>query len=91
MSNALLTDIRAFLARTGMSPYRFGLLAVRNGRLVERLESGGRIWPETEQAVREYMASGASVSPGGSRRIEPLTVSCPADSVNHNSAEVKPE
>lgn len=64
MSNELLTDIEAFLSETGMSEYRFGYLAARNGRLVERLrakttaERGKpvRVWPETEEKVRDFIA-----------------------------------
>lgn len=55
MTNMLLSDIDAHLKRTGMSEYRFGYLAAKNGRLVSRLRSGGRIWPETEAKVREYL------------------------------------
>lgn len=55
MTHALLTEIREFLAETGMSAYRFGYRAVRNGRLVERLEAGRRIWPETEIEARAFM------------------------------------
>lgn len=55
MRQNLLSEIRDFLADTGLSAYRFGFLAVRNGRLVERLEAGKRIWPETEAEVRAYI------------------------------------
>lgn len=59
--NSLLSDIEDFLRETGMGEYRFGLLAARNGRLIERLRtprSNGkpaRIWPETEVEVRAFM------------------------------------
>lgn len=55
MRQNLISEIRDFLADTGLSAYRFGFLAVRNGRLVERLEAGKRIWPETEAEVRAYI------------------------------------
>lgn len=55
MRQNLLSEIRAFLADTGLSAYRFGFLAVRNGRLVERLEAGKRVWPETEAEVRAFI------------------------------------
>lgn len=57
MANDLLTEIHSFLTETGMSAYRFGFLAARNGRLVERLEAGRRIWPETEEMARDFMRS----------------------------------
>lgn len=43
--------------------HRFGILAANNGRLVERLRSGGRIWPDTESQVREFMRERRSSSP----------------------------
>lgn len=62
MRTNLLSDIDAFLADTGMGEYRFGLLAAKNGRLVERLRAGTtpkgkpvRIWPETEMQIRAFM------------------------------------
>lgn len=57
MRQNLITEIKEFLAETGLSAYRFGFLAVRNGRLVERLESGKRVWPETEAEVRAFIRS----------------------------------
>lgn len=63
MMHNLLTDIEAFLTETGMGHFRFGLLAAKNGRLVERLRAGqtekGKpvlIRPETEHRVRDFMA-----------------------------------
>jgi hypothetical protein len=55
MTQNLLSEIREFLSETGMSAYRFGYRAVKNGRLVERLEAGRRIWPETEIEARAFM------------------------------------
>ncbi len=55
MRTKLLQDIDAFLAETGIGEYMFGLRAVKNGRLVERLRAGRRIWPETEAEVRGFM------------------------------------
>lgn len=65
MTNTLLSDIERFLADTGMGEHRFGYLAARNGRLLERLRSGTtakrgkpvRVWPETEQQIRDFMAA----------------------------------
>lgn len=63
MSTTLLSEIDAFLKETEMSEHRFGLLAAKNGRLVERLRAGttpkkglpARIWPETEMQVRAFI------------------------------------
>lgn len=63
MTTQLLTDIEEFLRQTGMGEYRFGLLAAKNGRLVERLRAGrrngraARVWPETEVEIRAFMRS----------------------------------
>ncbi len=57
MSTNLLAEIEQFLEETGMSSYSLGYRSVRNGRLVDRLRLGRRVWPETQQAVRAYMRS----------------------------------
>jgi hypothetical protein len=62
MQTNLLHDIDDFLASTGMGEYRFGILAARNGRLLERLRAGTtpkgrpvRVWPDTEAQIRSFM------------------------------------
>lgn len=57
MYASLIQEIDAFLAETGIGPHRFGILAAKNGRLVERLRGGGRIWPDTELAIRQFIAA----------------------------------
>lgn len=57
MNPKLLSDIDKFLAETGMGDFRFGWLATRNGRLLERLRAGRRVWPETEAQARAFMIS----------------------------------
>jgi hypothetical protein len=57
MNSDLLSEIDEFLAATGLSGSRFGVLAAHNARLVERLRSGGRVWPETEKMVRDFLAA----------------------------------
>lgn len=57
MTNDLLSDIEKFMALEKIGEHRFGILAAKNGRLVERLRSGGRIWPETAEQVKEFMAA----------------------------------
>ena len=55
MSTSLLNEIDAFLAERKIGDHRFGVLAINNGRLLERLRSGRRIWPETADKVRQFM------------------------------------
>lgn len=55
MNAKLLSDIDTFLSETGMGDFRFGWLAIRNGRLLERLRAGRRVWPETEAQIRAFM------------------------------------
>jgi len=63
MQPTLLDDILSFLTETKIGEYRFGLLAVRNGRLLEQLRktrkngSPARVWPETEAKIREFIAT----------------------------------
>ena len=54
---SLLCEIDAFLSETGMGASYFGKKAASNSELVERLRNGGRVWPETEQKVRAFIAS----------------------------------
>ena len=51
----LLADIESHLEKTGISEFGFGFESVKNGRLIERLRKGGRVWPETEDEIRSYM------------------------------------
>lgn len=53
---SLLDDIESFLARTNMGAAYLGKAAVGNSELVFRLRRGGRVWPETEARLREFMA-----------------------------------
>lgn len=61
MQNPLLKEVSEFLAETGMGEYRFGLLSVSNGRLLEQLRKTrkngqpSRVWPETETKIRAFM------------------------------------
>ena len=55
MAHDLFSEIEAFVRETGMSRHRFGMKAVSNWRLYDRLESGGRVWPEQEARIRAFM------------------------------------
>lgn len=55
MSTKLLSEIEQFMVEAKLGPHRFGILAVRNGRLVERLREGRPILNSTEQQVRDFM------------------------------------
>jgi hypothetical protein len=57
MSKSLLSEIDEANASFGYSDYAFGMLAVNNGRLLERLRSGGRVWPEQEERIRAFIRS----------------------------------
>lgn len=52
----LLSDIDTFLSETGMGESYFGKKSVGNSELVPRLRKGGRVWPDTEERVRRFMA-----------------------------------
>lgn len=56
MQQNLLSEVRETMVLLGVEAHRFGILAANNGRLVDRLEKGGRLWPETEQKVRDFIA-----------------------------------
>lgn len=56
----LLTEVDGYLAKTGMAPSTFGRKTVNDGKCIDRLRSGGRAWPETIDAIRQFMASNPS-------------------------------
>lgn len=53
----IVEDVERFLKLRGMSDSAFGRSAVNDWKLVRDLRAGRRIWPETEQKVRAFMAS----------------------------------
>ena len=53
---SLIEEIETFLRESGMGASYFGKLATGNSELVARLKQGRRVWPETEQKVREFIA-----------------------------------
>lgn len=40
------------MAETGLSAHRVGMICANNGRIIDRLRAGGRVWPETEAQIR---------------------------------------
>ena len=52
----ILTDIDHFRKRYDLSPTRFGQLARGDRHLVKQLRNGRRLWPETEDKIRAFMA-----------------------------------
>lgn len=57
MENALLAEIRQFLAKTGMSPLYFGREACGNSEVVGRLERGKTVTLRTAETLRAFMAA----------------------------------
>lgn len=55
MITPLLTEIDAFLTRTGMAESTFGQKAVHEWRLVPRLREGGDVTTRTADRIREFM------------------------------------
>lgn len=53
----LLSDIEAFCDAHDLSTTRFGELALNDKPFVKQIRAGRRLWPETEQRVRSFMAS----------------------------------
>ena len=54
-TEALLAEIEAFLARSGLTPTKFGIAAVNDGHLVANLRQGHSITLKTADKVRAYM------------------------------------
>lgn len=62
MQTDLLSDIEAFVAKHGMAESTFGREALGDWRLIDELRGKKRarprrLWPETEDKVRQFMAS----------------------------------
>lgn len=53
---SLLEQIRLFCEANKVSLSRFGELALNDKAFVHQLEKGRRVWPETEERVRRFMA-----------------------------------
>lgn len=52
MDNNLRTHVERFVADSGLSEHRVGILLARNGRLLERLRDPKRkFWPDTVEAI----------------------------------------
>jgi hypothetical protein len=56
MDQQLLPEIECFLSLTGMSPTRFSQDAIRDRHFVRQLRNGRRVWPETAEKARLFMA-----------------------------------
>lgn len=55
--NDLIQDIESYLARTGMTETKFGLLAANNGSLISRISRArGNVKISTIDKVRRFMA-----------------------------------
>lgn len=56
MEQQLLPEIERFLNLTGMSATRFSQEAIRDRHFVRQLRNGRRVWPETADKARAFMA-----------------------------------
>jgi len=54
--DAFLSHIEAFLAESGMAESTFGLRAVKDGKLLERLRSQGNVTTRTMRRVDDFIA-----------------------------------
>jgi hypothetical protein len=55
-ADALLSEIEAFLQRSGMTPTQFGLGAMNNSSFVRQLRNGSGVTLRTLDKVRGFMA-----------------------------------
>lgn len=57
-NEVLLSEIDAFLGRSDVqiSETAFGKLAVNDGHFVADLREGRRVWPETADKIRRFIA-----------------------------------
>jgi phosphopantothenoylcysteine decarboxylase / phosphopantothenate---cysteine ligase len=59
LARALLAEIEAFLAQSGLTPTKFGLAAVNDGHLVANLRKGNSVTLKTADRVRAFIGAGA--------------------------------
>lgn len=52
-----LADVDRFLTASKMAESAFGRAAVNDWKFITQLRAGRRVWPETEEKVRKFMAS----------------------------------
>lgn len=62
MQSTILSEIEAFVQAQGMAESTFGRKALGDWRLIPELRGDNgrrprRLWPETEKAIRHFMAS----------------------------------
>lgn len=55
--SALYQDVKSFSLAHGFSPRRFGHECVNDAKFISGIVTGRRVWPETEQRVRDFMAA----------------------------------
>src|SRR5262245_41854632 len=60
LARALLAEIEAFLADTGLTPTKFGLAAVNDGHLVTNLRKGNSVTLKTADRVRALIGARTS-------------------------------
>ena len=65
LTPALLAEIEAFLADSGLTATKFGLAAVNDGHLVANLRRGSSVTLKTADRVRAFMRERAGAARGG--------------------------
>ncbi|WP_288935621.1 hypothetical protein [uncultured Sphingomonas sp.] len=53
----LIEAVEDFIEKHAMSPATFGRSVLRDPHFVRDLRGGRRVWPETENKVREFMSA----------------------------------
>lgn len=56
-TQTLLTEIENFCSSAKMAESTFGLKAVNDGKLVERVRQGGSVTLRTAEAIRQFIAA----------------------------------
>jgi phosphopantothenoylcysteine decarboxylase / phosphopantothenate---cysteine ligase len=64
LARALLAEIEAFLAESGLTPTKFGLAAVNDGHLVANLRKGNSVTLKTADRVRAFIGTAARAQGG---------------------------
>lgn len=60
LTDTLRAEMEAAASRIGIEPSTLGERAGQGGRFYARLKEGKRVWPETAEKVRKWIADNAT-------------------------------
>lgn len=56
-NDSIIREVEGFIAKTGMAESTLGRKALNDGKAIARLREGKRMWPETIEKLRAFIAA----------------------------------